>query len=708
MTSGAPNQNGQGGREDAAASSSSTAGDARFTVVITRPAGQSDALAASLAARGLRTLDFPLITIAPVHDDAPLRDALAALDRYALVVFVSPNAVDRAFACYRSISSIWPHALPVAVVGPASVAALARHDVSAPDHRVISPPVAADEEPARFDSEALYAALESAFGPNGLDGRRVLIVRGDGGREWLADRLREAGAEVEAVAAYRRVVPDPSIGAWQRVHALLAGAPHAWLVTSSEGVRNLEELAHEHLTAGEIAQLKHAPLVAPHPRIAETARGLGFDRITVSGAGDDRIVQTLSGLASLAVQPVQNPSAHAPSHSRMTDSNNSSNASTPPAAPSGASSTSSSAVGRDSVPAPGVSYVSHGARGDDTRARRGAGGPLVWIVLLVVAAASGTGGYLLNRKIDQAGQQMIARQQSADAQTTQLRARTEQMIANVQATDSHLSQLEGRLTDAQTSQQALAQQYADLSKTRDDWTLAEVGQMLSSASEQLQLTGNTQLALFALQSADNRLAGSANPQALVVRKAIAQDIDKLKAAPSTDLTGLAIKLDTAIGKIDALPLAGEALVARSQPHAAPASSADIAKDAAARNEPRWRAWLDQFVAGIGQQIASLVQVRRVDNADAMLVAPDQGYFVRQNVKLRLLSARLSLLSRNDATLKADLTAADDALARYFDNESKATQAVRDLLKEVSAGSAAVPLPNLNTSLQAIAQFRSRG
>ncbi|HEY1608021.1 MAG TPA: fused uroporphyrinogen-III synthase HemD/membrane protein HemX [Paraburkholderia sp.] len=711
MTTGTPNPNGQTGRHgDADApqasgvSGASAVGNGGFTVVLTRPAGQSDMLAASLAARRIRTLDFPLITIAPVNDDTALADALTSLDRYALVVFVSPNAVDRAFARYAAVSSIWPHALPVAVVGPASVAALARHGVTGPNHHVISPPVSADEEPARFDSEALFAALEAAFGPAGFDGKRVLIVRGDGGREWLADRLREAGAEVEAVAAYRRLVPDPSIGTWEQVHALLAGAPHAWLVTSSEGVRNLEELAHEHLTAGEIVQLKHAPLVAPHPRIAQTARGLGFDTITVSGAGDERIVETLSDLASLAVQPVQNPPAYAPANSRMTDSNHSSNATPQPAAPVGASSPSGSAIQRDGAPPltppPGVSYMGN------ERPRRSATTPLLWVLLIVVAAASGTGGYLLNRKIDRAGQRLVASQQTEDAQTAQLRARTEQTIASVQATDAHISQLEGRLTDAQTSQQALAQQYADLSKTRDDWTLAEVGQMLSSASEQLQLTGNTQLALFALQSADSRLAASTNPQALMVRKAIAQDIDKLKAAPSTDLTGLAIKLDTAIAKIDSLPLAGEARIARATPQAA--TPTDVAQTAAAQGIPRWRAWLDQFTAGIGQQIASLVQVRRIDNADAMLVSPQQGFFLRQNVKLRLLSARLSLLSRNDVTLKADLAAADDALARYFDNDSKDTQAVRDLLKEVSAGSAAVPLPNLDTSLQAIQQFRSRG
>jgi uroporphyrinogen III methyltransferase / synthase len=699
MTAGAHSSAGRAGQPDEWGGPTERAPVATpFTVVITRPAGQSESLAAQLAARGIRTLEFPLIAIEPVRDDAPLRAALAALERYALVVFVSPNAVDRAFAAYASNSSIWPHALPVAVVGPASVAALARHGVAPQTHRVISPAGVADEEPARFDSESLYTALEAQFGADGLAGKRVLIVRGDGGREWLADRLREAGAEVEAVAAYRRVVPEPPITAWTQVHALLAGAPHAWLVTSSEGVRNLAELAREHLTAGEIAELHHAPIVAPHPRIAETARAMGFDRITVSGAGDERIVETLAGLASSVVQPVQNNPASGPAQTRMTDSNNSSNV-----AQQGAASASAISASSPSRPA------SYAAAATPRPERRGAGPALLWLVVVLVAGGAGAGGYVLNRKLDRIDQQLLQRQQAADQQTAALRARADQAIAGSQELDKQITQLEGKIADAQTSQQALAQQYADLSKNRDDWTLAEVGQMLASASEQLQLTGNTQLALFALQSADTRLAAADNPQALMVRKAIAHDIEKLKTAPSTDLTGLAIKLDTALGEIDALPLSGEALVARTKPQAAaPATPADIAKTAAANRESRWKAWLQTFAAGIGQQIASLVQVRRIDNADAMLISPDEGYFVRENVKLRLLSARLSLLSRNQDALKSDLAAADAALARYFDNASKETQSVRELVKAVNAGSTAVALPNLDTSLQAIQQYKSRG
>ena len=670
---------------DIPGNASSSVDKAAFTVVITRPAGQSNELIAQLAAAGVAVLDFPLIDIAPVTDEAPLRAALASLERYALVVFVSPNAVDHAFA--RS-DAIWPHALPIGVVGPGSVQALARHGVAAPAYTIISPPSVADDDTARFDSEGLFAAIDTALGATSLEGKRVLIVRGDGGREWLADRLREAGAEVETVAAYRRLVPEPSIGGWARVHALLAGAPHAWLLTSSEGVRNLHELAQEHLTAEEITQLKHANLVAPHPRIAQTARALGFDSITVSGAGDERIARALLAAVPTVVQPVPSNPAHSPAKSRMTETNASTNASPQPAATT-------------ALP-PNPPFTPYEAQ----EKRRSASGPLLWFVVVIIACAAGVGGYALNRKVERTEQQLVQRQQANDAQTNDLRVKTDQALATVHQSDSQVAQLEGKLADAQTAQQALQQQYSDLARNRDDWTMAEVGQMLSAASQQLQLTGNTQLALFALQSADTRLAASDSPQAVTVRKAIAQDIDKLKAAPSTDLTGMAIKLDNAIDQVDSLPLSGEAPIAHATPKAA--TWADTAKVAAATGEPRWKVWWREVTTGIGQQLTSLVQVRRIDNADAMLVTPDQGYFVRENLKLRLLSARLALLSRNQTTLKSDLQAAQAALTRYFDNTSKKTQTVVDLVKQVDAGSAAVELPTLNTSLQAVNQYRSRG
>ncbi|HDV6326850.1 TPA: fused uroporphyrinogen-III synthase HemD/membrane protein HemX, partial [Burkholderia cenocepacia] len=500
------------------------------------------------------------------------------------------------------------------------------------------------------------------------------------GREWLAERLREAGADVTLVAAYRRVVPEPRVGAWERVHALLDGQPHGWLVTSSEGVRNLHELARAHLNEAEIDALKHAPLVTPHPRIEQTARALGFDRITLTGAGDERIVRAFRTMADEAVQPA----TAVPVTKRMTDTNDSKSVASQPAAAS--------------APPSSPPYLA-----PEPRARRG-GSAVLWFVVVVLGCAAGVGGYALNRKIDRLDGSFVARQKALDAQAAETRLKTEQALAGTHQVDTQLAQLDGKLADAQSAQQALQQQYQDLSRNRDAWMLEEVDQMLSSASQQLQLTGNTQLALIALQNADARLATSQSAQAVTVRKALALDIEKLKAAPTADLTGLAIKLDDAIAKIDALPLSGEAIV----PHAAPkAAPADTASSVAA-GEPRWKVWWHDFSAGLGQQLKGLVQVRRIDNADAMLASPDQGYFVRENVKLRLLTARLSLLARNDSAMKADLHAAQASLGKYFDQASKDTQTVEDLLKQVDGASLTVAVPNLNTSLNAVQQFKSRG
>jgi len=718
----------------------------RPVVVVTRPSGQSAALLALLAGAGFESIEFPLIDIGQVADAAPLRAALGELYApaelgFALVVFVSPNAIDHAFI---ALSSAWPSHVAIGVVGPGSVAALARQGVAPPAYTIVSPAAGATatETPTdpRYDSEALYAAIQAHFGPDGLKDKRVLIVRGDGGREWLADALSAAEAKVEKVAAYRRIVPEPSMRDWERIHALLAGVPHAWLLTSSEGVRNLEELAREHLTVDETLTLKAAPLVSPHPRIAEAARQAGFDRITVSGAGDERIVQALTGIFAAATEatehtakqqepdaqvakaqehgykastaapfsqssqtnqesaptgsrPASTP-AHQPAQSRMTDSIDSSKT-----APQSTTSTPPPA----SIP-PNTPFTPYESQ--PKQRGGGAGTALLWLVLLIVVVVAGVGGFMLNRKFDQRDAQFAQRLQANDTQTDALRAQADQAASSVQALNTQIIQFQGKLTDAQAQSQALQQQYQDLASNRDDWTLAEVEQILSSASQQLQLTGNVQLALFALQSADTRLAATTGPQIVTIRKAIAQDMEKLRATPSTDLTGLAIKLDTAIDQIDSLPLAGEAPIAQPTAHAD--TPRDTASIAAATGQPYWKVWLQQLAGGIGQQLSSLVTVRRIDNADAMLASPDQGYFVRENVKLRLLSARLSLLSRSEPSLKSDLHAADTALGRYFDQSSGKVKAVRTLLQQVDQASLAVTVPDLNASLAAVHQFKRGG
>lgn len=679
------------------------AGGARaFVAVLTRPAGQSAALAARLNAAGIETIEFPLIEIVALApgERAPLSAALAGLERYALVVFVSPNAVEHALAQLAALPKAaeprepatepaphealpppqsWPPSVPVAVVGPGSVAALARHGIAAPGYRVIAPAGDdADAPPRQYDSEALYAALETAFAtpsaePGGTPGapdwrgKRVLIVRGDGGREWLADRLREAGAEIDTVTAYRRRVPEPSIAAWQRIHALLSepqrARTHGWLLTSSEGVRNLLSLAESHLHPTERGALAKAACVVPHARIAEAARAAGFDRITQSGADEEEIVRVFRTLAEQAAL-----AAHAASvPSRMTTTNET----------------------------PSPAFPSASQPSGPKRSRSTGGTAVLWLALLIAVGAAGAGGYILEHKL----QKLSQRNDALNAQMIELRATAGQSSQLAQQTDNRIAALSAKLADAQTAQQALQQQYQDLARNRDSWLIEEVGQMVAGASQQLQLTGNTQLALIALQNADQRLASAQSPQALVVRKALAADIERLKAAPVLDLSGLAIKLDDAIGRIDALPLAGEAHVALQAPPAAVVKTAP--------GESNLRIWWNNLLASAGQELKGLVQVRRIDNADAMLAAPEQGRFLRENLKLRLLSARLSLLSRNQSAMKSDLHAAQAELARYFDGASADTKTVEDLLRQVDAAPLTVTVPNLSASLNAVQQFQSQ-
>jgi uroporphyrinogen-III synthase len=248
-------------------------------VVITRPRAQAAALVQAVAALGREVVELPLLEIAPLPDQSGLRATLADLSRYAMVAFVSPNAVDAAFAHM----SAWPAGVLLAVLGEGSRVALAQHGVTDANARIVSPP-----DPANSDSEHLLAALPLEQ----LRGKEVLIVRGESGRELLVDALRAAGAIVSTVAAYRRSVPalTPTLAA--QLDALLAR--HCdWIVTSSEALRGLAALLEEMAPGTAVAKMQHQHWIVPHARIAETAKQLGLAQLTLTGSGDERLLAAL-------------------------------------------------------------------------------------------------------------------------------------------------------------------------------------------------------------------------------------------------------------------------------------------------------------------------------------------------------------------------------------------------------------------------------
>jgi uroporphyrinogen-III synthase len=240
-------------------------------IVITRPAHQADALAEAVRAKGGRAILFPTIEIIVPRDLRPFFAVVDRLEDCDVAVFVSPNAVTRAFDLMIARPRL-PARLTIAAIGDATVSALEQRGV-----REVIAPVHS------FDSEALLAL--PAF--HALAGKRVVIFRGEGGRELLGETLTARGAQVQYAECYRRAVPAlspaPLHDAWTR------GALHAVVATSTIGLRNLVGMVDEALAAN----LKATPLFVPHPRIAGNASEQGFSEVIVTGAGDKGIVDSL-------------------------------------------------------------------------------------------------------------------------------------------------------------------------------------------------------------------------------------------------------------------------------------------------------------------------------------------------------------------------------------------------------------------------------
>lgn len=243
-----------------------------LTIVVTRPRAQASRLAGWIAEQGGEPLIFPLLEISPVIDPAPLQAVITRLGNYSLAVFISPNAVDFSVPAILARQA-WPSGLQAAAIGQSSVALLARYGI---DHALA--PV------ERFDSEALLELPE--LQAEQVAGRRIVLWRGNGGRELLAATLRARGAELDAVACYRRSAPA-DVAAWHALHA--GGTIDAWTISSSEGLRNLYEL----LDDAQRERLCSTPVFVPHARIAEVARQLGLREVVLGAAADSGIVAAL-------------------------------------------------------------------------------------------------------------------------------------------------------------------------------------------------------------------------------------------------------------------------------------------------------------------------------------------------------------------------------------------------------------------------------
>ncbi|MDY7544828.1 uroporphyrinogen-III C-methyltransferase [Glaciimonas sp. CA11.2] len=365
------------------------------------------------------------------------------------------------------------------------------------------------------------------------------------------------------------------------------------------------------------------------------------------------------------------------------------------------------------------------------------------LILAVLLAAQWWSSHNENVKLRT---EMARRLQVGDSSNNDTKVVVKSVQDGTKELQAKVAVLENKQVESQSQQLALAQLYQDLSKNGDDWALSEVEDVLSTASQQLQLAGNVSGALIALENADKNLARSDKPQFVIIRSAIAHDIDRLKALPTLDTTGIAVRLDSLISQIDSLPLLSDVqpVAVASQPINAPASppinqsveklsnkgSHPVGSKGSKANDANlvgktafdnttsingqlrtnwgdvikqtWQSWTAEMWVEIGQ----LIRVRTVNSPDALLLSPTQAYYARENLKLRLLNARLGLLSHNESAFRSDLIAAQETITKYFDTRAKQTQTAQALLKQIQGNNLSINMPALD-SLAAIRTYKNK-
>jgi uroporphyrin-III C-methyltransferase len=288
-------------------------------------------------------------------------------------------------------------------------------------------------------------------------------------------------------------------------------------------------------------------------------------------------------------------------------------------------------------------------------------------------------------------QEQLARQ-SQESGTAAIEARTMARQAQDMARDSAARQavLEQRLSEVSLQRSQLEDLMQTLSRTRDENLVVDIESALRLAQQQMQLTGSAEPLLAALRTADQRLAKAAQPRLARVRAAMARDTERLKSTSLTDVPGVLARLDDMVRQADELPAA----------NAVPRPISDNAHRALPPAGER--AWWQRTVDAAWDEVRGLVRVSRINQPEAALLSPDQSFFLRENLKLKLLNARLSLLARQTEAARSDIASAAAALYKYFDPASRRTQAMATQLQQVQQQLRGVELPRIDETFAALA------
>lgn len=348
-----------------------------------------------------------------------------------------------------------------------------------------------------------------------------------------------------------------------------------------------------------------------------------------------------------------------------------------------------------------------------------------WAVLILSVATAGAGwvAWTTQKKVQQLELELVRRQQDSQGQATEARVLARQAQEAAREATARTTLLETRLTEVALQRSQVEDLIKTLSLSRDENLVADLEASLRVASQQATLTGSAEPLITAMQSADDRLARARQPRLDNIRRALAKDLDRVRATRVADTSSLTIRLDEAARLVDEVPLLNQPETAAPARQEAANKTATNAKAAArtkadGKHAPEaatpavdaaskaWGSHVLDWTTGAAQtfwnETRALVRLTRINRPEGMLISPDQGFFLRENIKLRLLNARLALLSRQNTVALADLQSIQSTVPRYFDTQSRKTQLLQSMLTDVAAQSQQITVPRPDDTLAALA------
>ena len=311
------------------------------------------------------------------------------------------------------------------------------------------------------------------------------------------------------------------------------------------------------------------------------------------------------------------------------------------------------------------------------------------LAVALLAAAGVASSVVLWQKLSSIQEQLARQSGDATAQAADARAAARHALDLSSETSAKLSVTEARLSEVSLQRTQLEELMQSLSRSRDENLVVDIESAIRLAQQQAQLTGSAEPLLAALKTAELRINRAAQPRLTPLQRAIARDVARVKATVLADTPALLVKLDELVVLADDLPVA----------NAVAARTADTLKKKPEESVSNW--WMRMGLA-VREEIRSLVRVSRIEDPDAALLSPEQSFFLRENLKLKVLNARLCLLSRQIDASRADLASAAVSITRYFDGSSRKTQTAAALLQQVQSQMKSLELPRVDETLAALA------